>query len=90
MFEASDLIRFVTEALVITTKLSMPSILVAAGVGTCVAIIQAITQIQEQTLAFAIKLIAIGLVVLLSMNSMTNLIYNYTVKGFEIIASIGH
>jgi len=89
MLDSENLVRFVTEALMITTKLSLPSILVAAGVGTCVAIIQAITQIQEQTLAFAIKLIAIGLVVLLSMNSMTGLIYAYTVRGFEIIATLG-
>ena len=39
--------------------LSLPPILVATGVGLAVSLFQALTQIQEQTLGFAVKLIAV-------------------------------
>ena len=39
--------------------LSMPPIVVASIVGVVLSLIQAITQLQEQTLTFGVKLIAV-------------------------------
>ena len=47
------------EVMVLVLYLSMPSILVASGVGLIVSLLQALTQVQEQTLPFAVKLIAV-------------------------------
>jgi type III secretion protein S len=41
--------------------LSLPPIFVASVVGLGLSLFQAITQLQEQTLSFAIKLIAVSL-----------------------------
>jgi type III secretion protein S len=38
----------------------MPTIVVASLVGLAVSLLQALTQVQEQTLPFAIKLIAVS------------------------------
>ncbi len=54
------------QALLLMLKVSMPPILVAAVVGLLVSFFQAVTQLQEQTLAFSIKLACVMLVILLT------------------------
>ena len=46
-------------AILLVLLLSMPPIIVATVVGVLVSLLQALTQIQEQTLGFAVKLIAV-------------------------------
>ncbi len=48
------------ETLVIAALLSVPVLGVAALAGTCVAVIQAATQVQEQTLTMLPKVLAVG------------------------------
>ena len=48
------------EALMVTAVLCLPVLLVATGVGTVVAVVQAATQVQEQTLSLLPKLLAVG------------------------------
>ena len=55
-----EVLNFTSQALVLVLWLSMPPIVVATLVGTLVSLLQALTQIQEQTLGFAIKLIAVA------------------------------
>ncbi len=47
------------QALLMILILSGPPILISMAVGLFVAIVQAATQIQEQTLSFTVKLIAV-------------------------------
>lgn len=47
------------DALWLTIQLSAPVLLVALAVGVGVGLLQALTQIQEQTLVYAPKIIAI-------------------------------
>ena len=51
-----------TDAMLLVMIISLPPIVVASVVGIIVSLLQALTQIQEQTLSFAIKLIAVALV----------------------------
>ncbi|MEO6913752.1 MAG: flagellar biosynthetic protein FliQ [Candidatus Baltobacteraceae bacterium] len=51
------------ETLTIAALLCLPILLVATLVGTTVAVLQAATQIQEQTLTLLPKLIAVGVAV---------------------------
>ncbi|NIZ12002.1 type III secretion system export apparatus subunit SctS [Phaeobacter sp. HF9A] len=53
----------ITEAMMLVMILSMPPIVVASLVGIVVSLLQALTQIQEQTLSFAIKLIAVAITI---------------------------
>ncbi|GAC1500840.1 MAG: hypothetical protein NVS1B14_05000 [Vulcanimicrobiaceae bacterium] len=48
------------ETLVVACVLSLPALLVATAVGTGVAVIQAATQVQEQTLSLLPKVLAVG------------------------------
>jgi flagellar biosynthetic protein FliQ len=55
----------IREALIVTAVLCFPVLLVATGVGTAVAIVQAATQVQEQTLTLLPKMLAVGATVAL-------------------------
>ena len=59
MTTAELLLRVSREALFLVVLLSAPVVLVSLIVGLVVSVLQATTQIQEQTLTFAPKLIAV-------------------------------
>jgi flagellar biosynthetic protein FliQ len=51
------------EALLVAAILCLPVLCIATLVGTAVAVVQAATQVQEQTLSLLPKLIAVGIAV---------------------------
>ena len=55
----STIIHHMNVALSLILLLSMPTLLIASVVGLIVGLLQAVTQIQDQTLPLAVKLIAI-------------------------------
>jgi flagellar biosynthetic protein FliQ len=55
------------ETLWITILVGAPGLLAALAVGLLVSLVQAVTQIQEATLAFVPKALAVGLAVLLTL-----------------------
>ena len=67
-----------SKALILVLVLSMPPILVATCVGLLISLIQALTQIQEQTLGFAIKLICVTIVLALTTYWIGGVLFAYT------------
>jgi flagellar biosynthetic protein FliQ len=55
----------IREALIVAAILCFPVLAVATAVGTIVAVLQAATQVQEQTLALLPKMLAVGLMLAL-------------------------
>jgi flagellar biosynthesis protein FliQ len=53
------------DALITTATIALPMLAVAAAVGTAVAVVQAATQVQEQTLTLLPKILALGVTVAL-------------------------
>lgn len=51
------------DALITTATIALPMLAAAAVVGTIVAVLQAATQVQEQTLTLLPKIVAVGLMV---------------------------
>ncbi len=87
--DAADLVNHMTKAMYLSLWLSLPPILVASVVGTLFALFQALTQIQEQTLSFAVKLIAVMITLVLTARWIGGELFNYTVVVFEAIPAIG-
>lgn len=83
-----DIVSYMTQALYLTLWLSLPPIAVAAIVGTLFSLFQALTQIQEQTLSFAIKLIAMFATLLLTARWLSGELYNYAVSVFDLFHKI--
>jgi type III secretion protein S len=61
----TELYQLSYQALLMILILSGPPILISMAVGLFIAILQAATQIQEQTLSFTVKLIAVIFTLLL-------------------------
>jgi flagellar biosynthetic protein FliQ len=59
------LASIVRESLVVAAILCFPVLLAATAVGTLVAVLQAATQVQEQTLTLLPKMLVVGLMVAL-------------------------
>ncbi|NOY92949.1 MAG: flagellar biosynthesis protein FliQ [Deltaproteobacteria bacterium] len=57
---AADLTRLTTETLYLVLLISAPALGVSLIVGFTVGLLQAVTQVQEQTLSFVPKLIAVA------------------------------
>jgi len=55
-------IQLARQAMITALLLSGPILVVALGVGLLVSVLQTVTQIQEQTVAFVLKLFAVGAV----------------------------
>ena len=70
-------------------RLSLVPIVVATVIGIIVSLLQALTQIQEQTLGFAVKLIAISLTIMFSASWMGAEILLYTQDIFTHFPLIG-
>jgi type III secretion protein S len=83
----SDFVAYLNQGLLLVLLLSLPTIVVASVVGVVFSLLQALTQIQEQTLSFAVKLIAVSVVLLLTASWMGGEIYNYTVATFDAIGT---
>ncbi|TWT27836.1 flagellar biosynthesis protein FliQ [Planomicrobium sp. CPCC 101110] len=63
--------------------LSAPMLLIALGVGLLVSIFQAMTQIQEQTLAFVPKILAVFLSIIIFGPWMLTILLDYTRNLFQ-------
>ncbi len=74
----AELLNYAQQCLIIIVQLSMLPIVVATVIGVLVSLLQALTQIQEQTLGFAVKLIAITLTILFAASWMGARLLLYT------------
>lgn len=83
-----EILGIFQEAINLIIICSSPMLIAALIVGLIVAVFQATTQIQEQTLAFVPKMITIFIVLMLTGPWMLELLEEYTVKVFEFINTI--
>lgn len=77
-----------TRALEITLMLAAPLLLVALVTGLLVGVFQAATQINEMTLSFIPKVIAMAATIALAGPWMIKLMVNYTRQLFESIPGL--
>lgn len=66
-----EVIELVREFIMLSIELSAPVMLVGLVVGTAIALVQALTQIQEVTLVFVPKILAIFLAIFIGLPMMT-------------------
>jgi len=76
------ILQYAQECLIIILQLSLIPIIVATVIGLIVSLLQALTQIQEQTLGFAVKLIAISLTIMICSSWMGSRLMLYTQQVF--------
>ena len=82
--EVADILR---EGIGVALKIGAPLLLLSMLVGVVVAVLQAVTQIHEQTISFALQLIVVVLVLLVGGGWMLETLQDYTKELFAMIAA---
>ena len=78
------LTEYLARGFLIMLTISMPCVLVAAGIGLVVGILQAVTQVQEQTIAAAPKILGVFLVIIIGGMWFINLLKGFVNEGMAI------
>ncbi|MBQ8826656.1 MAG: flagellar biosynthesis protein FliQ [Oscillospiraceae bacterium] len=76
------------EALMVSIKLGGPLLLISMIVGLVIAILQAATQVHEQTLSFVPKALTIGVLLLLLAPMMITTMNEFLLEIFDIIKQV--
>ncbi len=86
--DLASMSAFLKQALALTLMLSLPTVIVVAIIGLLVALVQAVTQVQEQSIGFGIKLIAGVIVIGLTAQWMGGEMLNFINALFAAIPGI--
>ncbi|MFQ5774570.1 MAG: flagellar biosynthesis protein FliQ [Kiloniellaceae bacterium] len=86
---AADVIEVSREAVVVMLKVGSPVLLLALLVGLLISLFQALTQMQEMTLTFVPKAIAIFLALILFMPFMLGVLVSFTEGLMDRIVALG-
>ncbi len=80
---AVDVIEISRDAVWVMIKLGAIPMLIGLAVGIVISLVQALTQIQEMTLSFVPKLIAVFAVTILSLPFMIDILEQFTLEVME-------
>lgn len=83
-----EVIEVAREALVVVLKIGAPIMLIALIVGLTISLVQALTQVQEMTLAFVPKILVIFVSVLLFLPFMMTTLTTFTERLFDRIVAL--
>ena len=86
---AAEAIEISRQAIVVLLKMGVPIMLIALIVGLSVSLLQALTQIQEMTLAFVPKIIVIFASLLLFLPFMMSTLTGFTHHVMDKVVSLG-
>lgn len=86
--EANDVMDVARDAIIVMLQVSTPVMMVGLVVGLVIALFQALTQIQEMTLTFVPKIIAIFASLMLFMPFMGRVMDDLMVRIAERIAAL--
>jgi len=70
-------------ALILSLKIGAPIMLTAVAVGLFISILQAVTQLQDQTLSFVPKIIAMTLTLLFILPWIVGQMVDYSITIFQ-------
>ncbi len=83
-----NVVEICQDLLITAMWLSGPPILVSLVVGLVISLAQTITSVQEQTLSFAPRIVAVGLVMLLMMPWMLQQTTSFTMRMMERLLQV--
>ena len=85
--DTSDLIEIFRDAVITGLKVAAPILLLTMAVGLIIAIFQAATSINEQTMTFVPKLAIVAIALVLCGGWMLQQMMDFTMRIFELIAT---
>ncbi len=85
----THILAITQEALLLVLILSLPPIAVAALLGVIVSLIQAVTQVQESTLSYAVKLLGVAITLVVTITWLGRELLIYAIRLFDQIVNAG-
>ncbi|MTD45454.1 flagellar biosynthesis protein FliQ [Conexibacter sp. W3-3-2] len=85
--DQDTVVNLSTQAMELSLKIALPLLLCGLVVGLLVSVFQAVTQIQEQTLSFIPKILALAVVLVVGGPWMLNQLMVYTTELWGSIPS---
>ena len=85
---ADTVLELSTQALELALRVALPLLAVGLVVGVAVSVFQAVTQIQEQTLSFIPKIVAVAVVIVVAGPWMLGQLLSYTQHLYEAIPNL--
>jgi flagellar biosynthetic protein FliQ len=70
--------------------ISMPALVVSLVIGLIVGVLQTVTSVQEQTLSFVPRLLAVGIVMLVCLGWILQLAVHFTMRMITTAAEVTH
>lgn len=86
--DADTAMRLMSEMLLAATKVSAPILVVTLVVGLVISILQVVTQVQEMTLTFVPKVIAVVLVCIVMGSWMLAVAVDLATRMFEFAGTL--
>jgi flagellar biosynthetic protein FliQ len=86
--DTDTVVSLATQAMSLALKISIPLLGVGLVVGVLISIIQAVTSIQEQTLSFIPKVLAMAVVLVVGGPWMLNQLLSYTAELWQSIPNM--
>jgi flagellar biosynthesis protein FliQ len=84
-----EVLEIMRQALWVLTKVSAPLMAVALVVGLAISLVQALTQIQEMTLTFVPKILAMFVAIVLLAPFMLEQLRDFSNEMFDKIMHVG-
>jgi type III secretion protein S len=84
-----ETLQFFQQGLWLAIVLSAPPLLIATASGVVVALVQAITQVQDQTLPYVIKLAVVAITLSMLGRWFTAELVGLTEMAFRLIPAVG-
>ena len=86
--ELSEVTSLAVQTIVFVLQLSLPVVIAAAVTGVLVSLLQALTQVQDQTLPFAFKLIAVTAALFFTLQTMGSELLLFTQLVFDRVEEV--
>ena len=83
-----EIVGFIQEFLVVGLLLVTPTVVTSLVVGLLISILQTITSIQEQTMTFAPRILAVAIVMGLTLSWSLNLLADFTQRVFSRLIEV--
>lgn len=85
MMTNSEVLEIMQRAVIVAIKLGGPILILSMVIGVFISIIQAATQIHEQTITFVPKVVIIGLLLLVGGSWMLETLQDFLYQLFEMM-----
>lgn len=86
--DTGTVVNLVGQALVVVAKMAGPFLIASLVIGLCISLFQAVTSVQEFTLTFLPKVVAVAAILALTGHWMLTQLIDYTDQLYRTIPSL--